>query len=69
MKIITIEEHYTDQRIIEANNAFNKAQKEISSERAEGLKLLGKWAYPGEALINMYHHPWAVTKDQLPTLY
>ena len=22
-----------------------------------------------EALKNMYHHPWAVTKDQLPTLY
>lgn len=52
MKIITLEEHYTDQRIIDANNAFNVNRPPMSSEQAETMKFLMSKAYPGEELLD-----------------
>lgn len=52
MKIITLEEHYTDQRIMDANNAFNKNQPKLSPEWAEAMKFLMSRAFPGEELLD-----------------
>ena len=52
MKIITLEEHYTDKRIMDANNAFNKNQPKIPPERAKTMKFLMSRAFPGEKLLD-----------------
>lgn len=53
MKLITLEEHFTDQRIMDANNAFSKKQPLMSPERAEGLKFLMSRAFPGDELLDI----------------
>ena len=35
MKLITLEEHYADQRIMDANNAFNKKRPPMKPEQEE----------------------------------
>lgn len=52
MKIITLEEHYTDQRIMDANNAFNRNQPQMSPERAEAMKFLMSRSFPGPELLD-----------------
>ena len=52
MKIITLEEHYTDQRIMDANNAYNKNQPPMPPERAEAMKFLMSRAFPGAELLD-----------------
>jgi predicted TIM-barrel fold metal-dependent hydrolase len=48
MKIITMEEHYIDRRIMNANNSFNKNQTLMSPEREEAMKFLISRAFPEE---------------------
>ena len=52
MKLITLEEHYTDQRIIDANSAFNVNRPPLPPERAEAMKFLMSRAFPGEELLD-----------------
>ena len=52
MKIITLEEHYTDQRIIDVNNAHLKDRPPMSPEQAEAMKFLMSRAYPGPELLD-----------------
>ncbi|MBR1821082.1 MAG: amidohydrolase [Clostridia bacterium] len=52
MRIITLEEHYTDRRVMDANNAFNKNRTQLSPERAEAMKFLMSRAFPGEELLD-----------------
>lgn len=47
MKIITLEEHFTDKYIMDANNAFNKNQPPMSPEQLETMKFLMSRAFPG----------------------
>ena len=52
MKIITLEEHYTDKRIMDLNNAWNKKTPPMSQEQAEAMKFMMSRAYPGEELMD-----------------
>ena len=52
MKIITLEEHYADQRIMDANNAFRKDQPALSPKRAEEMKFLMSRSFPGPELTD-----------------
>ena len=52
MKIITVEEHFNDRRIMDANNAYNEKQTNVSPERAEAMKFLASRAFPGDALLD-----------------
>ena len=52
MKIITLEEHYADRRIMDLNNAWNKNQPPMPPERAEAMKFLMSRAFPGEELLD-----------------
>ena len=52
MKLITLEEHYTDQRIMDANSAFDADRPPLPPERAESMKFLMSRAFPGEELLD-----------------
>ena len=52
MKIITLEEHYSDQRIMDANNVFQKKRPPMSPEREEAMKFLMSRSFPGEELLD-----------------
>ena len=52
MKLITLEEHYTDRRIMDANGAFQSRQPPMPPERAEAMKFLMSRAFPGEELLD-----------------
>ncbi|MCU85226.1 amidohydrolase [Listeria monocytogenes] len=53
MKIITVEEHFTDKRIMDANNSFNKNQPPMSPEQTEMMNILSSRAFPGEELLDI----------------
>ena len=52
MKIIALEEHYADQRIMDANSAFNGNRPQMSPEQAEAMKLLMSRSFPGPELLD-----------------
>ncbi len=52
MKIITLEEHYTDKRIMDWNNQFAKKQEPASPEQAEAMKFMMAHAFPGDELLD-----------------
>ena len=52
MKTITLEEHYSDQRVMDLNNAWNQKQPPMPPERAEAMKFLMSRAFPGEELLD-----------------
>ena len=52
MKIITLEEHYADQSIMDANNAFQKDRPPLPPEQAESMKFLISRAFPGPELMD-----------------
>ena len=52
MKIITLEEYYADQRIMDANNAFNGNRPPMSPEQAEAMKFLMSRSFPGPELLD-----------------
>ena len=52
MKIITLEEHYADQRIMDANNAFNGKRPPMSPEQEEAMKFLMSRSFPGPELLD-----------------
>ena len=52
MKLITLEEHYTDKRVMDANNVWNSKRPLLSPERAEAMKFLVSRAFPGEELLD-----------------
>ena len=52
MKIIALEEHFSDQRIIDANEPYNANRPPMSPERAEAMKFLMSRAYPGPELLD-----------------
>ncbi len=53
MKIITLEEHITDQRIMDANNAFNTNQPPMTPEQAQTTQLLMSREFVGEELADI----------------
>ena len=52
MKIITLEEHYTDQAIMDANSVYNAKRPPMSPEREEAMKFLISRSFPGPELID-----------------
>ena len=52
MKIITLEEHYADQRIMDANKAFHGNRPPMSPEQAEAMKFLMSRSFPGPELLD-----------------
>ena len=52
MKIITLEEHYTDQRIMERNAKYAPAPQAQSPEQAEAMKFMMSRAFPGQELMD-----------------
>ena len=52
MKIITLEEHYADQEIMDANNAFNKNRPPMKPEQEEAMKFLMSRSFPGPELLD-----------------
>ena len=52
MKIITLEEHYADQHIMDANNAYSAKRPPMSTEREEAFKFLMSRSYPGPELLD-----------------
>ena len=52
MKVITLEEHYADQRIMDGNNAYRKEQPPMSPEQQEAMKFMMSRAFPGEELLD-----------------
>lgn len=52
MELITLEEHYTDQRVIDANNAFNGERPPLPPERARIMKFLMSKTFPGPELLD-----------------
>jgi len=52
MKIITMEEHYADQRIMDANNAFSKKRPPMKLEQEEAMKFLMSRSFPGPELLD-----------------
>ena len=52
MKIITLEEHYADQGIMDANNAYNKNRPALPPEQAEAMKFLMSRSFPGPELLD-----------------
>ena len=55
MKIITLEEHYADQRILDANEQYNKNLPPMSPEQEEAMKFLMSRAFPGPELLDFEH--------------
>ena len=52
MRIITLEEHYTDRRLMEANNSLSIERPPMSPEQQEVMDFLRKRAFPGEQLLD-----------------
>ena len=52
MKIITLEEHYSDQHIMNENQAFQKERPKMSPEQEESMKFLMSRAFPGPELLD-----------------
>ena len=52
MKFITLEEHYIDQRIMDANNAYRQNQPPMSPERQQAMEFLMSRAFPGPELLD-----------------
>ena len=52
MKIITLEEHYADRSIMDANNMFNKNRPPIKPEQEETMKFLMSRSFPGQELLD-----------------
>ena len=52
MRLITLEEHYTDQRVMDLNNAWNQQRPPMSPEREEAMKFLMSRAFPGAELLD-----------------
>ena len=52
MKIITLEEHYADRRIMDANNAFNISRPPMKPEQEEAMKFLMSRSFPGPELLD-----------------
>ena len=52
MRIITLEEHYADQHIMDENNAFRGEQPALPPEQAEAMKFLMSRAFPGPELLD-----------------
>ena len=52
MKVITLEEHYADQRIMDANHSFDKPRPPMPKEREEAMKLMMQRAFPGPELLD-----------------
>ena len=52
MKIITLEEHYADQRIMDANSAFNRNRPPMKPEQEEAMKFLISRSFPGPELLD-----------------
>ncbi len=52
MKIITLEEHYADQRIMDANNAFDGNRPTMSPEQTEAMNFLMSRSFPGPELLD-----------------
>ena len=52
MKLITLEEHYNDKRIMDELNAFSAQRPPMSPERQEAMKFLMRRGFPGEDLMD-----------------
>ncbi len=52
MKIITLEEHYADRAIMNANNAFNAERPPMPPEQEKAMQFLMSRAFPGEELLD-----------------
>ena len=52
MKIITLEEHYQDQEIMDIANSYNKNRPKMSPEREEAMKFLMSRSFPGPELLD-----------------
>ena len=65
MKLITLEEHYTDKRVMDANNAWNSKQPPMIPERAETMKFLMSRAFPGEELLDFDKRLAFMDKNQI----
>ena len=52
MKLITLEEHYTDQRIMDENQKYQQAPPKMSPERQEAMKFLMSRSFPGPELLD-----------------
>ena len=52
MKIITLEEHYADREIMDANNQYNTNRPPMSDEQAKAMEFLAKRAFPGPELLD-----------------
>ena len=52
MKIITLEEHFTDQRIIDENNKYHTQTPPASPEEGKIMQEFVKRVYPGKSLLD-----------------
>ena len=52
MKIITLEEHFADQSIIDLNSKYNRPMPNLTKEQQESMAFLMSRAYPGEELLD-----------------
>ena len=52
MKVITLEEHYNDQRILDASRAFQKDMPKLTPEQEESMKFLMSRTLPGPELMD-----------------
>ena len=52
MKIITLEEHYTEKQIMDLNSKYNVRQEDVSPEQAEAMKFMMSRAFPGAELMD-----------------
>ena len=52
MKIITLEEHYTDQSIMDAANAYRGEMPDLTPEQQESMKFLMSRGFPGPELLD-----------------
>ena len=52
MRIITVEEHYTDQRIMDANDALAGERPPMSPEQQKAMSFLMSRAFPGPQLLD-----------------
>ena len=52
MKIITLEEHYSDQRIMDANRVFQGERPKMTPEQEEAMRFLVSRAFPGPELLD-----------------
>ncbi len=65
MKIITLEEHYADQSIMDANNAYNKNRPPMSPEQEEAMKFLMSRSFPGQELLDFSKRIEYMNRNQI----